>query len=330
MYRVVIDAIDNLTTLLGLTDRSYVDFYLKENKCTIVNSTVERFGLITLSAENYGDEPAVSFRVPRTLLMKAAVEGYLDFNFEDSFVSMTPVTLNKQKIFTTRFKKQGVFAKEYADALDIIKNLDKEYLFDASVLNKLVSITRSLNAILSVENRVAGIQVNNHLRVYQRVETDQKFSINVNNLYALTRISRQLYNIRNYLGAMNGSLIVLVKKCIGFQNDEFEFIEQQGAAYKCTLNLANVKFMLNKFKIDETVVSLDFVKKEVRVTCSRTDFIVPLVIEDEQIAPNYEIKSIDVPLSLFTGILSRMDDTLHFSKKKNFCRFEKDDIIVIF
>jgi hypothetical protein len=337
MYRVVVNSTEDLQKVLSINDMEYADIYLSTRSCTIVNYSSAMLGLMKLSLKK-NDGYAIQFRMERKLLEKLAVEGYIDFTINDTTITAEFVTQEGRKLYDITFAKQNVYALEYQNEIEILKEVEKspDCWCSLEPLSRLATVARSSNCVLTVENKVACVQITDHMKLWADLEgfNIPNMSVQVGALLKLLKLNLSVFNYKNFVGTVRGNVTLMCKKVRGFNVADFKLAREQKSALKCKIDLSELTTILAKLTISDKIVTInlsdDGSNGFVSLTIGHSRINVPIGISEFRKADTYAVEPIEMPMFLLKTILTKTKPTFFLSKKRSFIELEQDNLVVMF
>ena len=317
---VYIDNLSNVTDFLSLSNKVYFDIFLSKNKVRFITNVPEVFSILELKAKC---DDAISFRLERSLFTRLITTGRIEIINNTDSVTLIFYNAEGLQLYELQCLKQETYSGDYAHKIELLQALDQNMFFDVSDLRTLCNLAKNNKSIISVNNGVASIHVNGSGRLFQPMHIDKYFAVSADKLALLLKISNRVFSVQDYLGVMSGNFVLLVKKCIGYSNDEFSILNEQKAAYICDLDLANIRSLLSKIQIKSENICLDFNRREISMDYAKSKLKVPLYLKNERKAETYSLETIDFPVNVICNYLCKLNSSIVlFKKKKNFIQLE--------
>lgn len=329
MHRFILQ-INNLASFskfLSLTDKEYVDVYFTNGGNFMVNNSPELFGYFPFKGTSNNLDEYVSCRVKRMLLLKLSVEGFLVFNVDNTSVVLDIIDTENVKTCSIRFARQQTNKEEYEYKVDVISRVTNDLFFHVSDLKGFCKVAKASRSVISVRNGIASASIGGRGRIYQTTGVGCSFSCIADRLSLLMSYSDNIFSIENFVGIMTRDMTVLVTKCNGISNEEFQLLEEAKSAYVCKIDLAALRAVLAGLDIKESMVTINLETKEALLSRDREQIAVPVKVWDVRKSADYHLESIQLPVELLKNVFVRLPNcTFQFSKKKYAMLFENDGI----
>lgn len=329
MIRVIVNDFKEFVDFLSLADTEYVDAFVNENRMHFAFNTPELFGMLTLHAViDTDEEKELSFRVPRMPMIKLGTQGVLQIIVDDDYVNIDVTGSQATVIWGFQFRKQGILTSEYIDKIKLCTALGNYKAISLTAIYPIIRFSKPFNAIISVNSGVATGFINNRVRICKRVKTEENFSIASSVLSKLYRFSNNVIHARNFLAVTSSNVVLLATLCMPATFPEFEILEEQKSAMKCKLVLANVFSLFNKIDFKTDTVALDFNSKMILLEKERVSYNVPLLIQNLQCSPAYQLETLNLNLQIVKNLLAKVSSEYLLEKRQTCLRLQSSDLII--
>lgn len=325
-YVLRVDDTAAINQLLSLTDKEYIDIFFTKDFAMLVNNSSEVFGYLPWRCSGTDGEQAAC-RVDRVGLQKLLIEGFLVFTLNDTWVEVSFIDSENHTLYKLRFRNQQVNREEYQDKIDLLSRLTDDMFFNAGPLEPMCRLSRYGKSLLTVEDGVVSTGIGGRGRMFQEIDIAQSFSCTADKLYMLLGMSHRLFGIENYIGVKTRGIGVLVTKCRGMDNSEYNLFCEAKAAFMCTMDLRPLRAVVAKYDVKEDSIKVDMEKGEAVAGARRMQIVVPVPLSDVRKSAKCSLREISIPVSLIKKEFSRLKSCVfQFAQKRHAMLFECENI----
>lgn len=329
MFRLKITDAVGLHQIINLNKNEYLDVFLEKNQTIIINNSQQKFGMYTLECNATMTESAKTLRIPRKLFSDLVEEGYLDVEVNAETTTLTFRDTTTQVLYSFDIITQDVFSSEYQEKIAIAK-LDEREKFSSQELENLIRIGSSNNGIISVKQGIACTNLSGNSMVFQNVSIKDTFSVLAQSLKCLKSCSNTFFNVRDYIGACNKNMTILITKARELNVEQFEVIKTAGAKMKCKFNFNSIIKFFSKTKLKVDTLKILIKEKICIVETMNKVFRIPIGISDLQFAPGVKETELILPFSVLNDVIFLLPlQEFEFSFKKNFMQLNYNSELII-
>ena len=334
MYRVNVDNIDTLNKFLSINDIEYLDAIIDKDGAILVSNTVEMFAAIQLDAFPIDEESKLLLRIPKKLFSSLVTQGYFLISVFNEIVTLKFFVNENDMVENTctiEFNQQDVWTEGYTNKLELLSEIEDKVVYDISGLSNILRIGASNKTVLNCNNKIASITINSTTKVFQSLTTDMRFSVPAASLFTLSKISKHVFDYKNYLGISKDGFTVLCTKARGEDNEIFTLIKEEKSSFICNVDLRYIHSFLNKIKISSNTVNLDIDAGEVLIEDNTRKYRIPVMVKDlrkSSVCSECVVTISKAILDIFSKMMQNNIVTL--SNKRTFVLLEYKDIAVCF
>lgn len=334
MYRVNVDNIDTLNKFLSINDIEYLDAIIDKDGAILVSNTVEMFAAIQLDVFPIDKESKLMLRIPKKLFSSLVTQGYFLISVFNEIVTLKFFVNENDMVENTctiEFNQQDVWTEGYTNKLELLSEIEDKVVYDISGLSNILRIGASNKTVLNCNNKIASITINSTTKVFQSLTTDMRFSVPAASLFTLSKISKHVFDYKNYLGISKDGFTVLCTKARGEDNEIFTLIKEEKSSFICNVDLRYIHSFLNKIKISSNTVNLDIDAGEVLIEDNTRKYRIPVMVKDlrkSSVCSECVVTISKAILDIFSKMMQNNIVTL--SNKRTFVLLEYKDIAVCF
>lgn len=335
MFRVEIKEENNLKTFLSLNDSEYIDAILDKTKTTLINSTREIFATITLDTIAIDEMESKSVRLPRKLLLNLLSIGYMLIDIRETDISLDFYEIQKESVVEkscgVKFARQQIWAEGYLDKLQLITDLSINVVHDLSTLSDVIKIGNSNKSIISCDNGVACVAINNNCRVYREIDNSVVFSMNASSLLTLTRISPKVFDYKNYLGVIRDNLTIICTKVRHNDNADYELIMQEKSSFTAKIDMRYLQRFLSKIKITDDNVQVDLLRQNSVIEEGTKIYDIPIMVRELQKSNVCKECRFNINVQILDTISKAFaQNILYVCNKRTFVQLSNEDTAIVF
>lgn len=303
MYSVEVGDVSKLLNVMSVADTSWVTVVGTADGVLVIADTNEIFAVLQLKSTRAKVDKDLIFRVKCDVLKNVASDGCMEIVNTDGRVNISFVNGASRK--TVKIAQHQAFTTTFMDKLKVVSGSDGDGTFDASSLQKIVSIARKYASFVEVNGGVASTMDRSGVRVLRTEVCAPDICLSAKAAYALFQCSNRWQRTQNYVMAVDGNFGVLVVQSRG--NAEGSYViknaREMKAAAISLVDLSEV-FPL-ALKMPKSKICIDFRNSVCTFENGEEEYTVCITQENTRIADGFD-GTVCVPATVFAGIVSKL------------------------
>lgn len=334
MIRVDIDDMNSFRLMLNANGNEYIDAILDSRVALFVNNTREMFASCKLSCVSTDEKESFSVRIPRKLLLSFASAGYFTISCSESEVTIAFFEQDEFGVSLTckvTFARQQIWTNDYKNKLELVDSTDESEPIDLSSCGDIAKIGNLLKEIVNINLGVISVSAGYAFKLYQQVDTDANFSLSANSLLSLLKISKEIFDYRNYVGVKKGCLLLLATKTRGQDNSDYALLAEEHASFKADIDVSYLMSFLSKVQLEQNVINFNLLEQGATIDTGVRKYFIPVMVKNLEKHPSLAECVVNMPKQILL-ILNKLvnDGVMYISNKKTFVQLDVGDYVIIF
>lgn len=229
------------------------------------------------------------------------------------------------------FARQQIWTNDYKNKLELVDNTDEDAPIDLSSCGDIVKIGNLLKEIVNINRGVISISAGYAFKLYQQVDTDANFSLSANSLLSLLKISKEIFDYRNYVGVKKGCLLLLATKTRGQDNSDYALLAEERASFKADIDVSYLINFLSKVQLEQNVINFNLLEQGATIDTGVRRYFIPVMVKKLEKHPSIMECVVNMPKQILL-ILNKLvnDGVMYLSNKKTFVQLDVGDYVIIF